>query len=284
MSKAYGYIRVSTREQVNNGTSLDTQKDQIKAYCNSKQIDLIDILVDEGVSGSLELSAREGLQTAINSAILSEAEYIVVQAFDRYARNTMEHLIIEQLLNKNNIKLLSIREEALCEDNPENKMMRGILALFNEYERTLINTRCQTGIKKIAKSGVKPTGAVALGYERSKDKKNIHINTSEAYIVKEIFSDFASMKASGVSPTGRKLYNDYNMVQEITNSLYKKGYRNRKGSPINESAVRVILKNPFYIGLLRYGDIVTVGTHKPIIDIELWKQAGNPVPEVIPVS
>lgn len=49
---ASGYIRVSTQEQAAEGVSLDAQRDKFIAYCRLYAIKLIDIKVDEGISGT----------------------------------------------------------------------------------------------------------------------------------------------------------------------------------------------------------------------------------------
>ena len=59
---AIGYVRVSSQEQATEGVSLDAQRDRLRSYCRLNGIRLIDILSDEGISGStLE---RPGLQAA----------------------------------------------------------------------------------------------------------------------------------------------------------------------------------------------------------------------------
>lgn len=48
--KAIGYIRVSTDEQAREGISLDNQQAKIRAYCDLKDFDLIEIVSDAGIS------------------------------------------------------------------------------------------------------------------------------------------------------------------------------------------------------------------------------------------
>ena len=49
--KAYGYIRVSTEEQAKEGLSLEAQKTKIRAFAEIKDLELVDIIADEGISG-----------------------------------------------------------------------------------------------------------------------------------------------------------------------------------------------------------------------------------------
>jgi len=46
--KAIGYIRVSTEDQVK-GWSLEAQRDKIEMYCKLHDLELIEIISDEGI-------------------------------------------------------------------------------------------------------------------------------------------------------------------------------------------------------------------------------------------
>ena len=48
---ALGYARVSTDEQAREGVSLDAQQSRIRAYCEAKELELVDMLTDDGISG-----------------------------------------------------------------------------------------------------------------------------------------------------------------------------------------------------------------------------------------
>ena len=50
MIKAIGYIRVSTDEQAKEGMSLENQKEKIRSYCDLKDLELLEIVEDAGIS------------------------------------------------------------------------------------------------------------------------------------------------------------------------------------------------------------------------------------------
>ncbi len=56
----YGYIRVSTLQQANDGDSLETQLKQIGSYSSLKgfEIPSENFVTERGVSGSLEFEKR----------------------------------------------------------------------------------------------------------------------------------------------------------------------------------------------------------------------------------
>src|SRR5207237_884687 len=61
--RAIGYIRVSTEEQARDGVSLDAQSAKIRGYCALHEIELVDLVVDAGVSA--KSLARPGLESAL---------------------------------------------------------------------------------------------------------------------------------------------------------------------------------------------------------------------------
>ena len=63
MTKAVGYVRVSTQEQADHGYSVDAQVSKIRAYADLYDIVLLDVIIDAGVSAkSLK---RDGLTNVL---------------------------------------------------------------------------------------------------------------------------------------------------------------------------------------------------------------------------
>ena len=56
--KAVIYTRVSTDVQVDTGHSLDMQRDRLESYCKAYNLEIADVLVDEGISGGIPLHKR----------------------------------------------------------------------------------------------------------------------------------------------------------------------------------------------------------------------------------
>jgi len=54
----YGYCRVSTLEQANEGESLETQRRQIEGYAHMHGLAVDETLVERGVSGSVPVAER----------------------------------------------------------------------------------------------------------------------------------------------------------------------------------------------------------------------------------
>ena len=64
-TRAIGYVRVSTDDQVREGVSLDVQETRIRAYCEAKSWQLVSVVRDEGKSAK-DLK-RPGLQEILGA-------------------------------------------------------------------------------------------------------------------------------------------------------------------------------------------------------------------------
>lgn len=85
--KLIGYVRVSTEEQVNAGSSLDTQKNIIRDWVRLHGHHLVDIAEDPGRSGKIHYKKRPGLSGAIERIAQGGADGLVFTKLDRLSRN-----------------------------------------------------------------------------------------------------------------------------------------------------------------------------------------------------
>jgi site-specific DNA recombinase len=69
--RGYGYVRVSTEEQMS-GVSLAAQEEKIRAWASLKDVDLVEVIRDEGYSGkNLKRPGFERLLELIRGSISS---------------------------------------------------------------------------------------------------------------------------------------------------------------------------------------------------------------------
>ena len=85
-----GYVRVSTEDQAKEGVSLDNQKSKIEAYCLLKDLNLSEIISDQGISAK-NLN-RKGIQRVLKLARTKQVDAIVVYKLDRIFRSTTDAL------------------------------------------------------------------------------------------------------------------------------------------------------------------------------------------------
>ena len=95
--KAIGYARVSSATQLD-GYGLASQEKDLRKCAKAHGLKLIEILRDEGVSGSLEAVDRPGLGEALARLESGEAEVLLLPRLDRLARKlTIQEAALAQV-------------------------------------------------------------------------------------------------------------------------------------------------------------------------------------------
>jgi len=110
-----GYIRVLIQGQARDGYSLKYQEDEIKAYCEVNNLNLIHIFKYEGISGAklneeaLEID-RVGLQEMLAHLSSVHVDYVVVLDTSRLWRSDIVKVLIQRELKKYGYDIKSIEQ------------------------------------------------------------------------------------------------------------------------------------------------------------------------------
>ena len=100
----FGYVRVSTVQQANEGDSLEAQIKQVTSYASSRGLELNEssVFVERGVSGGLEFNSRpEGSKLL---EVIQAGDILIFPKLDRGFRNTRDALNTLHLLKERNCK------------------------------------------------------------------------------------------------------------------------------------------------------------------------------------
>jgi putative DNA-invertase from lambdoid prophage Rac len=135
----YGYARVSTARQANEGESLDVQRRQIEGYCLMHGMTLDQVVVEEGVSGSIPINER--LAGGALFAKLVMGDVLIAPKLDRVFRSALDALqTVETLKNKGvSLHLLDLGGD--ISGNGLSKLFLTIAAAFAEAERDRLRER-----------------------------------------------------------------------------------------------------------------------------------------------
>jgi DNA invertase Pin-like site-specific DNA recombinase len=224
--KAIGYARVSSREQID-GTSLESQANMIRAYATMKGLELVDVLVDAGVSGGKPLSSRPEGSRLAKMVESGEVQAVIITKLDRGFRSASDCLINVEAWERRGVSLhiLNLGGTTIDTSSPTGKFFITIMAGAAELERNLIKERCNEG-RKARKLEGKRIGEVPFGWTLAEDGKTLLPEPSE----QEALELIHRLKAEGAS------------LRTISNELNRQGFQAKKGGQWTHGQVQGILR------------------------------------------
>jgi DNA invertase Pin-like site-specific DNA recombinase len=137
-SKAYGYVRVSGKAQLE-GDGFARQEKAIRLYAKANGVELVKVYQEEGVSGTLE--GRPAL-----AALMVDLEQnghgvkmVLIEKVDRLARDLMVQEAIINDFKEHGFSLVSVTEnEDLLSQDPTRKLVRQVLGAIAEYDKSML--------------------------------------------------------------------------------------------------------------------------------------------------
>jgi site-specific DNA recombinase len=150
MVKLIGYIRVSSESQEEN-TSLESQKQQIKNYCQTNNYELVEILseVKSGKSAKNRPIFNKALEL-----VATTADGIICTRLDRFGRDTIDTLTLVRDFIRPNKKALILIDDGIDTTKDESDFILTVKAGIATDERRVIAKRTQAGkAAKAAKGG-----------------------------------------------------------------------------------------------------------------------------------
>ena len=146
--KAIGYARVSTNDQ-----SLDVQIEQIKRYCDYRNIDMARIYADKATGANTDRPEFQEMLADIETNAHA-ADVIIVWKLDRIGRSLKNLIEIVDLFKSKELGFVCINANIDTTSN-EGRLFFHMMASFAEYERALINERTTLGREAALEKGVK---------------------------------------------------------------------------------------------------------------------------------
>ena len=169
-TRVFGYCRVSTDMQAQQGLSLDDQREAIKQFAADRGWTVEEIFVDGGFSA--KNTDRPAFQRMVREIKTSDGAIsaVVVTKLDRLTRSLRDLCTInEDLLEPFGCNLVAIRD-GINTFEPVSKMLLPFLAILGQIERQNTSERVKSTIRHIESQGGH-YGKVPFGYVTVKDGK-----------------------------------------------------------------------------------------------------------------
>jgi DNA invertase Pin-like site-specific DNA recombinase len=149
--RTVGYIRVSTEDQAKEGVSLANQQEKIAGYCKLKDMTLLQIVADEGMSAK-NIDGRPGLKKVLAMVGGGEIDAIVVYKLDRMFRNTVDALQTTKEFDEHGVAFHSINE-TIDTKSAMGRFFFTLMAALGEMERALISERITSAMQHMKTTG-----------------------------------------------------------------------------------------------------------------------------------
>jgi putative DNA-invertase from lambdoid prophage Rac len=129
----YGYARVSTTAQADNGESLGAQQRALAGYAMMQDLKIDQIFVERGVSGSKPLQVRREGKRLL--AALKPGDVVLTAKLDRMFRSARDALDVLERLKQQGVSLHMIDLGGDVTGNGISKLVFTILSAVAEAER-----------------------------------------------------------------------------------------------------------------------------------------------------
>jgi site-specific DNA recombinase len=231
------YARVSTKNQVEDGTSLDYQIE----IGTKKAIEIgvlaseIRIYREEGFSGEdIDRPDMNRLRLDVSKGMVKR---VIVTHPDRLSRDMTDKLIVCGEFERHNIELVFVDTE--YKNTPEGQLFFNMQSAIAQYELAMIKKRTTRGVISAVrdKKKVMPMRVPPYGYDLVDSQ--LIVNPQEAEFVKKIYKWYVYDRFT-MRQIGENLYN--------LSALPKR----KESKNWSASSIQNILSNEVYIGKYYY--------------------------------
>lgn len=247
---------MSTQRQGQHGTSLAEQQAAIERFAQSWNLPIIKRFEER------ETAAKQGrpiFLEMLKQLRQGSADGVIIHKIDRSARNLKDWADLGSLIDSG--LEVHFASESLDLNSRGGRLSADIQAVVaSDYVRNL-REEAKKGIYGRLKQGYYPFPAV-VGYLDSGKAKPKRIDPVAGPLVKMAFELYATGKHSLVS---------------LSDLMFKEGLRSKRGKKIGINALSMVLRNPFYYGVIKIQKIGELfsGIHAPIVNKRIFERVQN---------
>ena len=237
--RALAYVRVSTVRQVNEGNSIASQTERIRAYARSKGISIRskDIIIEEGTSASIPIWERDNGKVLLRKLNSGNYEHLIVTKLDRMFRITSDAILTIDELGDMEVgfHVIDMGGQSLDTTSPMGRYILIFVANTSELERNLIAERTREALQYLRNKGRKFTRCM-YGWDVNSKGKNIPNWEEQSRI------DFMcwQMRMNEVSAT------------KVARMMNKRGWKGKLGGTWAAQSVINVVNNSYHLRRQRF--------------------------------
>ena len=259
--KAISFCRVSSKEQADEGYSLESQEKLLEAYATDDKRDYkIDktYKITESASGK---QIRKTFKEMLAYVTERKIKIILCEKIDRLTRNMKDASTIDDWVKDKDTtgrQVHFVKENFIlnADTKAHDSLVWDMKVAIARFYSNNLSEEVRKGQKEKIAQGWLPTKP-PLGYRTIGDKghKTHVIDEKIAPYIRKMFELYATGNYSTLS---------------LVKVMYKEGLRNREGKRVGKSRLHQLLSDPFYYGKMRWKGEITKAEHEPLIPKELF--------------
>jgi putative DNA-invertase from lambdoid prophage Rac len=180
----YGYVRVSTKAQAEDGLSLEAQERQLNGYAMMQGLQVDELFIEKGVSGAKCFASRPEGSRLFD--VMKSGDTLICSKLDRLFRSARDALTVSDELKQKGVSLHLLDLGGDVTGNGISKMFFTIVASFAEFERDRIAERISDVKSNEKEKGRYLGGTRPFGYQIA-DDGSLTKNKGEQSVIKQIF-------------------------------------------------------------------------------------------------
>lgn len=217
------YDRVSTDIQVQQGLSLDTQKELLTEYALSHGYEIVDYYIDEGLTARKKLQNRKDFMRLLDDIRADRIDLVLVTKLDRWFRNVKDYHNTQAILEEHHCNWKTVLEDYDTSTADGQLKINIMLAVAqNESDRT--SERIKVVFEHKKRNQEHLNGPVPYGYVNV----NKHLQKDDATrdIAEDVFRHYFATfsKRSTIfyirNTYGEKAPTKYQINRMLTSEVY----------------------------------------------------------------
>ena len=246
--------RVSTKEQENEGYSIQAQCSLLRDYAAGRGIVIVEEFVD---AESSKIGDADGFTRMIEYLNKHpRCRTILVEKTDRLYRNPKDWVTIDTL----GVEVHFVKENEIisADSRSSQKFIHGMKVLMAKNYLDNLSEETLKGMTEKARSGFYPSYA-PVGYRNAEGPgaRRILVTDADASpVITELFTRFSTGTYS---------------IRSLVKELNQEGF-SLSGNRLRSSVVHQILRKRLYMGDFDWNGVTYQGNHEPLVTAACWQR------------